>query len=97
MALSIRFNEEKNQLLIATRGVGFETVQDAIEKNNLLDDIIHSNKRYPHQRIFVVNIKGYAYAVPYVINEEKREIFLKTMYPSRRLTEQYLKGGKNEK
>lgn len=97
MASVIRFNEEKNQLLKATRGINFEDVQDAIEHNNLLADITHPNKKYPSQRLYIVEIAGYAYAIPYVINKEKEEIFLKTIYPSRVLTQIYLKGGKNEK
>ncbi len=97
MAFIIKFNEEKNQLLKATRGISFEDVQDAIEKDNLLADITHPSQKHPHQRIYVVEIKGYIYAVPYVINPEKKEIFLKTIYPSRILTKQYKKGGKNEK
>lgn len=90
MAFTIKFNEEKNQLLKVTRGVSFEDVQNAIETEDLIDDLTHSSKRYPRQRVYVVNIKGYVYAVPYVINEEKQEIFLKTIYPSRRLTKLYL-------
>jgi uncharacterized DUF497 family protein len=97
MAFSIRFNEEKNQLLIATRRISFEDVQDAIEKDDLLADITHPSQKHPHQRLYVIKIKGYVYAVPYVINTKSWEIFLKTIYPSRLLTKQYMKGGKHEK
>jgi len=37
--------------------------------------------------IFVFEIEGYIYYVPFVENEEK--IFLKTIIPSRKLTKQY--------
>jgi hypothetical protein len=40
-----------------------------------------------------IKIKGYAYAVPYVIDKKRKVVFLKTVYPSRVLTEKYLEGG----
>ncbi len=40
----------------------------------------------------IVDIEGYAYLVPYVI--ENNEYFLKTIIPSRKATKKYL-GGKN--
>jgi hypothetical protein len=92
MAFDINFNEEKNQLLKATRGVGFDEVIGAIGKGDLLADIAHPSKSRPNQRVYVVKIKKYAYAVPYVINTQKNEIFLKTAYPSSALTEKYIKG-----
>jgi hypothetical protein len=97
MAFSITFSEEKNQLLKATREISFDDVLEALKKGNLLADIAHTSKKHAHQRVYVVKIKEYAYAVPYIINEQKKEIFLKTIYPSRELTKIYLKGGKNEK
>lgn len=97
MAFSIVFNEEKNQLLKATRGVSFKDVLKALHSQQLLADIGHPSKYYPHQRMYVVKINNYAYAVPYVFNSQKHIIFLKTLYPSRVLTKKYLKGGKHEK
>lgn len=97
MAFSIKFNEEKNQLLKATRDISFEDVLSFIKDKKLLDNIAHPSKKPPHQRLYVVKIKEYAYAIPYVIDNKKQEIFLKTIYPSRMLTRIYLKGGKNEK
>ena len=50
----------------------------------------HPNQeRYPGQRIFVVNIDGYAYLVPFV--EGETELFLKTVIPSRKATDTYLR------
>jgi len=97
MAFSIKFNEEKNQLLKATRKISFEVVLRAIKEKRLLDNIAHPSLKHSHQRLYIVEIEGYVYAVPYIRNSEKREIFLKTIYPSRELTKIYLKGGKNEK
>ncbi len=95
MELKIEFNQEKNLLLKETRGIGFEEIIDAIEKGNLLDNLKHHDKKkYPNQKILVVKIKNYVYAVPYVLNIEKETIFLKTVYPSRFLTKKYLKNKK---
>jgi hypothetical protein len=90
MGFSIRFSEEKNQLLKATRNISFEEILDAIE-NDLLADLAHPGLKRAQQRIFVVRVKEYAYAVPYIINVELDEIFLKTIYPSRALTKLYIK------
>ncbi len=85
----INWNTEKNQTLIKKRNISFEDVLFAIQQFDLLDDIKHPNKqKYPNQQIFVVNIDGYAYLVPYV--ETVDEIFLKTIIPSRKATRKYL-------
>ncbi len=97
MAFRITFNEEKNQLLKAIRGVCFNDVLDAFKAKKLLADKQHVNAKFKHQRIYVVQIGNYVYAVPYVINEQKQEIFLKTIYPSRILNKLYSKKGKSEK
>lgn len=71
------------------RGIGFEDIQAAIEEGKILTDIDHPQKqRYPGQRVFIVEFDGYAYAVPYV--EDDIKIFLKTIYPSRKMTKKYL-------
>ncbi|MCA9343046.1 toxin [Candidatus Saccharibacteria bacterium] len=97
MTFGIRFSEEKNQLLKVVRGVGFDEILESIERGNLLADISHTSQKRARQRLYVVKLGRYAYAVPYVINPQKKEIFLKTVYPSRALTKRYIKGGNNEK
>lgn len=92
MAFAIIFNEEKNQLLKATRGINLDDIIAALSTKNLLADIAHPSQKRPNQRVYVVRIKQYVYAVPYVINLQKNEIFLKTAYPSRTLTKKYIKG-----
>ena len=85
-----RWNNEKNLRLKAQRGVSFEDVLFAIEKDRLLEDEKHpNNKTYANQRVLIVEIDNYAYLVPYV--ENKDEIFLKTIIPSRKATKIYLK------
>ncbi len=83
---------EKNDQLKIERGVSFEDAVFHIERGDVLDLLDHPNpKRYPGQRMWVVEIDDYAYLVPFV--ESKNEVFLKTLIPSRKATRQYL-GGK---
>ena len=83
------WSAEKNESLKIGRGVSFEEVVFHIERGNLLDVLEHPNqRRYPGQRIFVVDIGGYAYLVPFV--ESETEIFLKTVIPNRKATNTYL-------
>lgn len=83
------WSEVKNTYLKTERGVGFEDIQTAIEEGKTLADIDHPQKsRYPGQKVFIVEFDGYAYVVPYV--EDDIKIFLKTIYPSRKMTKKYL-------
>ena len=67
----------------------YENDNNCIQRERLLDDIEHPNKtKYPNQRVFVVEVDGYAYLVPYIESDD--EIFLKTIIPSRKATKQYL-------
>ena len=85
----INWNSIKNQQLITERGISFEDIVFYIQQGQLLDDIQHPNsKKYPEQRIFVINVDGYVHLEPYV--ENRKEIFLKTVIPSRKATKQYL-------
>jgi hypothetical protein len=90
-----RWDNEKNELVKSTRGVCFEQVVLLMERGEVLDTIEHPNQeRYPGQKIAVVMIDTYVYLVPYV--EHNEEIFLKTIIPSRKVTNKYMRG-KNEK
>ena len=88
------WNEEKNELLRGERGITFEEVVFYISHDGLLDIIEHPNqKTYAGQRIFIINIDEYVYLVPFV--ESEKQIFLKTIIPSRKMTKIYL-GGKQK-
>ena len=88
------WNSEKNRRLKAERKVSFEEVVFCIERGQVLDIVQHPNQeRYGGQRIFIVKIKDYAYLVPFV--ETEREIFLKTIIPSRKATKNYLRGDRD--
>ena len=85
----INWNSTKNQQLILERGVSFEDVVFRLQQGALLDDIEHPNAdKYPGQRVLVISIDDYVYLVPYV--ENPKEVFLKTVIPSRKATQQYL-------
>lgn len=87
---SLSWNSEKNQRLRNERGVSFEEVVLHIERGDLLDVLEHPNQeKYPGQRVFVVNMDNYAYLVPFV--ESENEVFLKTIIPSRKATNEYLR------
>lgn len=86
---AIRWSAEKAALLRADRSrgsIGFEDALVALEAGKLLDVI--PNPARPHQKMFVLDIHGYAYVVPFV--ETGDGIFLKTVYPSRKHTAIYL-------
>ena len=83
------WDDAKNERLMRIRGISFEDVDSAIARGELLDVVEHPNRnRYPHQKVMIVKINIYAYAVPYIENETA--LFLKTIYPSRQYTKKYL-------
>ncbi len=84
-----KWNLEKNELLKTTRNISFEKVVVFIEQGYLVDIIEHPNsEKYSNQRILLVNIDNYIYAVPFIENKDER--FLKTIIPSRKFTKKYL-------
>lgn len=88
---SINWDNDKSLRLAAERGLSFEDVLVYIQQKQILDIVEHPNqKKYPNQRMFVLNIDEYVYLVPYV--ENSREIFLKTIIPSRKATKTYMRG-----
>lgn len=85
-----RWDNEKNELLKNSRGVCFEQVVILMEREDVLETIEHPNQdRYPGQKIAAVRIEDYVYLVPYV--QENDEIFLKTIIPSRKATNKYVR------
>jgi hypothetical protein len=89
----IRWNPDKSLSLKAERDVSFEEVLSAISQGGLLGVMDHPNRaKYGHQNMLVVRIRDYAYLVPYV--ETEKEIFLKSIMPSRKATRDFLSGDK---
>lgn len=86
------WDPDKNEWLKSYRGVSFEEAVFHIGREGLLAVLEHHNKvKYPAQQLFIVNIDGYAFLVPFVENEH--EVFLKAIIPSRKATRDYLGGG----
>lgn len=86
------YNIEKDKYLKKLRGIGFKEVIKAIKDKQVIVDIEHFNKvKYPNQRILVVRVNDYAYAVPYVFDKKRKVKFLKTIYANRKLKEKYIK------
>ena len=84
-----KWNALKNERLKPSQGVSFEE----IIASKLIDIRKHPSRE--NQKILIYQHKGYLWAVPYVI--EGDEIFLKTIYPSRKLMKLYKKERRNEK
>ena len=83
------WNDEKNSKLKKTRNISFEEMVIAIENGDVPDVIENSAEKYKNQIVIIVNYQNYVYAVPAVVTAD--EYFLKTIYPSRKLTAEYLK------
>jgi len=85
-----QWNNEKNEWLKEHRGVCFEQVVILMEREEVLDVLEHPNQeKYPGQRIAIVRINDFAYVIPYV--QDGEEIFLKTIIPSRKATNKYVR------
>ena len=82
---NIRWNEEKNRLLKKERGIGFEAIFLLMEEGAIVD--IQTNPNYSNQEYYFFEIESYIYCVPVV--ETESEIFLKTIFPSRKFTKQF--------
>lgn len=86
------FNSEKSIKLKEERGISFEDIIALIEEDSILDIIEHTNHtKYPNQKMYVIDIEGYIYLVPFVRTGNR--IFLKTIFPSRKATKDYLTEG----
>ena len=83
------WDSENNKMLKRERHISFEEVVLYIERGDILNIVPHPNKkRYPNQRIYLVDIDNYVYLVPFVESEDM--VFLKTIIPSRKATKAYL-------
>jgi len=88
----IRWDVEKDQWLRKTRGISFHEIADCILSGNYID--VLENPSRAGQEVFVLKMKNYIWAVPFMVEEDK-SILLKTAYPSRKLFRRY--GGSYEK
>lgn len=61
-----------------------------ILNDRILDILEQPNKtKYRDQKLYVINVDDYAYICPF---EDRKEVrFLKTIFPSRKYTQKYLR------
>ncbi len=83
------WDPEKNEWLKRERGISFEEIVVLLGKGLLWKDAPHpSPGNYPNQRVFLVPVDDYIYFVPYIVDGET--FFLKTAFPHRKATRDYL-------
>lgn len=81
----LNWNIEKNKTLKKTRGISFEEIAFMIEAGKILR--IEENPSPSNQKMYVLEIDNYVVLVPFA--ETDKEIFLKTIFPSRKYTKKY--------
>ena len=88
--MTFSWDSEKNEFLRKERGISFERLVVAIESGDILAVLEHPNPDdYPDQRLYVVEVDGYAWVVPYRDEGDNRVLI--TAYPSRKFTRRYIK------
>ena len=83
------WDSDKNERLKKERDISFEQIIFHLSQGDLWKIADHPDqKKYPGQKIYFVAVDDYIYMVPHV--REKGRIFLKTAFPSRKATRDYL-------
>ena len=72
--------------------MSLEAVAAMISRGEYKDVLRHSTRN--KQWIFILDIDGYTWVVPFVLEHDGSRIFLKTAFPSRKFHKRY--GGRNE-
>jgi len=89
------WDAEKNEWLKAERDISFEEIALLLSTGCLWKVTEHPNqKKYPKQQVFLVPIDHYIYFVPFILKDGT--VFLKTAFPHRKATRDYLEEKKNE-
>ena len=81
----LNWNIKKNEILKRKRGISFEEIAYMIEAGEIL--CIEENPSRNNQKMYIIEIENYAVLVPFIETDE--EIFLKTIFPSRKYTKKY--------
>jgi len=91
-----KFSPEKNLKLLEERGIGFEDIIAILDSRGPKAVIDHPNQdKYPGQKIYIIEIDGYAYLIPFI--RQSDTVILKTIFRSRKVTKQLLRGKKHER
>jgi hypothetical protein len=75
--MNIIWDDEKDKKLKKDRGISFEEYIDIVK-----------HPKRPGQSLFILPVKGYIHAVPFVFDEDNN-IVLKTAFPSRKFHKKY--------
>ena len=65
-----------------------------ITQGKVLDIVDNPGREYQHQKMFVLDIEGYVYLIPFI--ETAEAYILITIFPSRKATKEYFQGGKDD-
>jgi uncharacterized DUF497 family protein len=88
--MKYEWDSQKNRRLKAERNISFEKIVFHLARGDVWKLADHPDQENYHgQKIYFVNVEGYIYLVPHVV--EKDYIFLKTVIPSRKATKAYEK------
>jgi len=86
------WKEDKNDLLKQHRKISFEQIILSIENKQIIDVIEHPNQeKYKGQIFILVERDNYVYVVPALISDSGEECHLKTIYPSCKYTDKFLR------
>jgi hypothetical protein len=70
-----------------------EEIVLCIQENKVVTGLEHPNRsRYPNQYLYLIEARQQIYVVPFAVNSAEGVVFLKTIYPDRKYTKQYLEG-----
>jgi uncharacterized DUF497 family protein len=84
--MNIIWDNEKNKILKKDRHISFEEIETLILAKKYIEILKHPKR--PVQRVFILPIKGYIHAVPFVL-DDNNNIILKTAFPSRKFHKIY--------
>lgn len=84
------WDPEKNERPKQEPHVSFEQIIFHLQRGDIWKIADHPNQaKTPGQHIYFVNVEGYVYLVPFI--QKDRQVFLKTIIPSRKATKAHQK------
>jgi len=90
--MQYEWNSDKNEWLKRERNISFEQIVFHLAEGDVWKIAPHPNQKdYPGQMIYFVNVDGYIYLVPHVVEQDR--VFLKTIIPSRKATKAFTAEG----
>jgi uncharacterized DUF497 family protein len=84
--MNIIWDDDKNSKLKKERQISFEEIESLILAKKYIEILKHPKR--PGQRVFILPIKEYIHAVPFLLDKDNN-IILKTAFPSRKFHKIY--------